>query len=539
MFVKIYLCSNKEKFKIMKQSIIFSLVFFINISLFSQSVEMDWGNNFTLEKNMWYHKFLGYDKDGYYLLKSNSVTEILTDYTYMDYISSITNTRESTNQIIMPSVNGIQTHFADMFYLNQKLILLTHANVSSQKILYIQYLNTDGTLKNKPKDIGSIPLTNAPKDGFKINLINNKIVVLYHNTFASYNNEAINVKIINSDLVEEASYSLNLPLLDRTFDIIQYSVGKSGYLYFLAKCLEAGKKKPTTSNMPTIEKYEYKMIAYNPKRKEFVEFDIKADKYVPVNAIFALDNDENIVVAGFLANKTVKVANEFMGAYYMKINPRTQKIETLDPKKYTRLFTKEFIAECAQERNGTSPEQYYNYILKDLLFFDNGGFAVIAEQEYVRGDDIVDPATKKVTHVDHYYFNDLIIFGVNKDGVLAWNIRIPKNQYSPDDIGFYHSYKAYSVYNKIKIVYNDNKANLNNKIAIKTKQLKNNPVLTPKGLATLVSIFPDGSYEKYTMFKGQDERYVIIPKIVSSIGKRFITFGQDGRSAKFGSFNFE
>ncbi len=524
----------------MKQIIIsVSLIVFVNVLLYSQSVELDWGNSFTLEKNMWYHKFLGYDKDGYYLLKSNSVNEILTDYTYIDYVSSTTNTIESTTQIIMPSVNGIQTHFADMFYLNQKLILLTQANVSSRKILYIQYLNTDGTLKNKPKDIGSIPLTNAPKDGFKINLINNKIVVVHHSTFASYNNEAINVKIINSDLVDEANYSLNFPLLGRTFDIIQYSVGKSGYLYFLTKCLISDKKKTTASNTSVTEKFEYKIIAYNPKRKEFVSFDIKADKYVPVNAIFGLDKEENLIVAGFFANKTVKIANEFTGAYYMKINPRTQKVETIDPKKYTRVFSKEFIAECAQERNGSTPEQYYNYALKDLLFFDNGGFAVIAEQEYVRGDDIVDPATKKVIHVDHYYFNDLIIYGVNKEGVLAWNIRIPKNQYSPDDEGFYHSYKAFSVYNKIKIVYNDNKANLNNKVAIKTKQLKNNPVLTPKGLATLVSIFPDGSFEKYTLFKEQDERIVIIPKIVSSIDKRYITFGQDGRSVKFGSFIFE
>jgi hypothetical protein len=511
----------------------------IYLSAFSQSVEVDWGQNFTLEKNMWYHKLLGYDKDGYYVLKSNSVTEILTDYTYMDYVSSTTNKIESTNQVIMPSVNGIQTTFVDMFYLNQKLILLTQANVSSQKILYIQYLNTDGTLKNKPKEIASIPLTNAPKDGFKIKLINNKIVVVYHNTFASYNNEAINVKIYNSDLMEELSTALTFPLNGRSFDIIQFDVGKSGYLYFLTKCLIADKKKPTTQQANTDEKFEFIALAYNPKRKEFAQFNVKADKYVPANAIFGLDSEENLIITGFFANKTVKVKNEFIGAYFMKINPRTQKTETLDPKKYTRTFTKEFIAECMQERNGKNPEQYYNYQLKDIFFFDNGGFAVIAEQEYVVGDDIVDPATKKVTHVDHYYFNDLIVYGVNKDGVLAWNIRIPKNQYSPDDKGYYHSYRAFQESNKLKIVYNDNKANLNNKVAEKTKLLKNNPVLTPKGLATLVSIYPDGSYEKYTFFKNQDERYVIMPKILSNIGKRYVVIGQDGRSAKFGTFVFE
>lgn len=522
----------------MKKIFVFVLSVSFISCLLAQSVEMDWGSNLVLEKNIWYKNVIGHDKDGYYVIKSRSATQIPDDGAYLEYISTTTNTIESTNQIIMPMVNGIQTHFFDMFYINQKLILLTYANVSSKKNLYIQYLNQDGTLKNKPKEIASIPITNAPKDNFEVKQINGKIGVLYHNTFASYNNEAIVFKLINSDLSEEINVSLNFPLVGRSFDIIQFDAGKTGYLYFLTKCLEVGKKKPTAGK-PVEEKYEYIMLAYNTKRKEFAQFNVKADKYVPANAIFGLDNEENIYVAGFFANKTVKFANEFMGAFYMKINPRTQKIEVLDPKKSTRVFSKEFMAECSQERNGTTPEQYYNYILKDFLFFDNGGFAVIAEQEYVVGDDIVDPATKKVTHIDNYYFNDLIVFGVTKEGVLAWNIRVAKNQYSPDDKGFYHSYIAFSESNKLKIVYNDNKANLNNKVAAKTKQLKNNPVLTPKGLATIVSIFPDGSYEKYSMFKDQDQKNVIIPKMIYNTGKRYVTYAQDGKSIKFGSFTFE
>jgi len=522
----------------MKNILVFAFVVVFSALTYAQSVEMDWGSNMVLEKNTWYHKVIGHDKDGYYVIKSKSPVELTDDNTYLEYISSITNTIESTNQIIMPSVNGIQTHFFDMFYLNQKLILLTYANVSSQKILYIQYINQDGTLKNKPKDIAKIPLTNAPKDIFKVKLINGKIGVLYHNTFASYNNEAISFKLINSDLSEEINVALNFPLVGRSFDIIQFDAGKSGYLYFLTKCLQIGKKKPSAGKKVE-EKYEYIMLAYNPKRKEFAQFNVKANKYVPANAIFGLDKEENILIAGFFANKTVKFANEFMGAYYMKINPRTQKIEVIDPKKSIRVFSKDFMAECSQKRNGITPQQYYNYTLKDFLFFDNGGFVVIAEQEYIVGDDIVDPASKKVTHVDNYYFNDLIIFGVTKEGTLAWNIRIAKNQYSPDDKGFYHSYVAFSESNKLKIVYNDNKANLNNKVAAKTKQLKNNPVLLPKGFATIVSIFPDGSFEKYSMFKDQDQKYVIIPKMIYNTGKRYVTYAQDGKSIKFGSFIFE
>lgn len=522
----------------MRKIVVFALSVVYSVFIFAQSLEVDWGPEFVIEKNMWYKKVIGYDRDGYYVIKSNSPTEVTDDYTYLEYISSVTNTVESSSQIIFPTVNGIQTHFFDMFYLNQKLILITHANVSSQKILYIQYLNQDGTLKNKPKAIGTIPLTNAPKDDFKVKLIDDKIGLIYHNTFSSYNNEAINFKLINSDLTEEVNLSLQFPLLQRSFDIIQFDVGKSGYLYFLTKCLQVSKKR-STATKSTVEKYDYIVLAYNPKRKEFAQFLVKAGKYVPVNAIFGLDKEENLVIAGFFANKTTKYAKEFMGAYFMKINPRTQKSVVVDPKKQIRVFSRDFIAECAQKRNGTSPEQFNNYILKDMLFFDNDGCAVIAEQEYTVGDDIVNPSNKKVTHVDHYYFNDLIVFGITKENVLAWNFRIPKNQYSPDDKGFYHSYIAFSESNKLKIIYNDNKANLNNKIAAKTKTLKNNPVLLPKGLATIVSVYPDGSFEKYEMFKDNDVHFVIIPHMIAKIGKRFMTYAQDGKSIKFGTFIFE
>jgi hypothetical protein len=506
--------------------------------MYGQSVEMDWGQNGVLPKNTWYQKIAGYDKDGYYVVKSDSPIEISDDNTYLEYYYSTTNVVESTNQIIMPSVNGMVTHYKDLFYVNQKLILLTKVNESSQNILYIQYLSPDGTLKNKPKDIGSIPISNSPKDDYQISLINNQITVLYHNTFASYNDEPFNLKIYNSDLLGEQNYSLILPLKGRSFDIIQYNVGKSGYVYLLAKCLEIGKKKPAAGK-EAAEKYEYILLVYNPKRKEIVQFPVKADKYTAASAIFGIDKDENVVIAGFFANKSTKFPNEFMGAYFMKLNPRTQKVDVVDPKKSVRAFSKDFMAECSQERNGTTPEQYYNYILKDLLFFDNGGFAVIAEQEYTVGDDIRDPATKGITHVDYYHSNDLIIFGVTKENVLAWNIRLAKNQVSSDDKGYYHSYNAFSESNKIKIVFNDNKSNLNNKVAEKTKELKNNPVLTPKGVATLASIYPDGSFEKYNMFKSGDEKYVIVPKLIINIGNRYLTYAQDGRSIKFGTFTFE
>ncbi|MCX7954567.1 MAG: hypothetical protein N3A01_05180 [Bacteroidales bacterium] len=515
------------------------LIGFINIH-YGQTLEVDWGKPFPIQKGTWYLKIVGSDKDGIFLLKSDSPIEPSPENTYLDYYNVYSHSIESSNQLILPSINGYPSNFYDLFYIENKLILLTTANIGNNKELYIQYLNRDATLKNIPKKIGSIPITNYEKDNFKMIFYNNKFYFLYYNSFVAYNKENINIKIVNSDLLEEAAYNIVLPLIGESFEIEQYTVGKSGFIYFLLKhYLKEKKSKPQQNNVE--EKYEYVLVTYNPKRKEVNKYEIKpgGGKYNAVNAIIGLDSEERVVVTGFIANKSVKVAKEFIGAYYIIINPRTQKIESTDMKKTIRIFSKDFIAQNAEERNGATPELYNNYKLRSIFFFEEGGFAVISENSYVIGDDIVDPATKKVTHIDYYVHNDLILYGVNKEGVLSWNFRIPKNQVSTDDKGYYNSYLALYENNKIKIFFNDQKANMNNKVSAKTKVLKNFPTLPPKGYGVLYSVFADGSYEKYPAFKPEDEKWVIMPNLISYFNRRYVLFVQEGRTIKSGTFIIE
>lgn len=516
-------------------------LFYLTIKVYTQTLEVDWGKPFPIQKGNWYLKIAGADKEGIFLLRSDSPIEPTPENTYLDYYNVYSHSIESSNQLLLPSINGYPANFYDLFYIDNKLILLTTANIGNNKELYIQYLNRDATLKNIPKKIGSIPITNYEKDNFKMIFNNNKFYFLYYNSFVAYNKENINVKIVNSDLLEEATYNIVLPLVGESFEIEQYTVGKSGFIYFLLKHYIKEKKGRTQQKENEEEKYDYVLVTYNPKRKETIQYDIKpgGGKYNATNAIIGLDAEENVIITGFIANKTVKVPKEFIGAYYVKINPRTQKIESTDLKKSIRLFSKEFIAQNAEERNGKSPELYNHYKLKNIFFFEDGGFAVISENAYVAGDDITDPTTKKVTHIDYYTNNDLILYGANKDGVLSWNFRIPKNQVSTDDKGYYNSFIALYENNKIKILFNDQKANFNNKVTAKTKALKNYPTLPPKGFGVLYSIFADGSYEKYPAFKPEDEKWVIMPNLISYFDRRYVLFVQDGRTIKSGTFIIE
>ncbi|PKP21293.1 MAG: hypothetical protein CVU05_07130 [Bacteroidetes bacterium HGW-Bacteroidetes-21] len=511
---------------------------FLSIACFnasSQTVEPDWGPTRDLEKGTYFQKIAGFDKDGYLLVRSNSILKVTNDKIYIEYYSSVTNDMESIGEIILPSVNGVQSEYEDLFYLGSKIILFTSVPQGSLRVLYVQYLNNDGTLKNKPREIGSIPIANMPNDKFRFKTISDsQILVTYNNSFMQYNGEPFNYKIINSNLIDDFSETIEIPLKERSFEIVQQEVTKTHSIILLAKAEIVSKKKTASTQ------YEFILFVYNSKNKEFNQIPISVDKYIPLNMMFTFNKEENVVLGGLFANKTRKVENEFLGCFYQVINPRTLKVISNDPKKNIKVFDKNFITSFAAKRNGLTPDQYYNLLMKEIVIFENNGIAFIAEQYYTASKTMIDPGSKSETTIKYYYYNDLLVFGVNKEGVLDWYKSIPKNQESLDDFGYWHSIVSIRNVNQVKILYNDLSSNLKNTVPDKTKVLKNNPnTFTVKGQAVMISIFADGSFEKYPLFPEKDSKVCILPKVILPMSKRILAGCQEGKTVKFCTFAFE
>ncbi|MFH2141629.1 MAG: hypothetical protein ABIJ97_04350, partial [Bacteroidota bacterium] len=175
---------------------------------FAQTLEVvDFGPVSELDKNIYLQQIVGHDEDGFYIVKSEGYNGLNGDNLWLEYYSNLTMTLEAKNQIVLPSVNGINTKYARLFYIEKKLILFSIAMDETQErqFLYVQYLDQNGTIKNKPKKIGEIPLKNNPEHGFGFILTENgtKITVYYHNTFMTYNNEPFTFKVIDSNLQVE------------------------------------------------------------------------------------------------------------------------------------------------------------------------------------------------------------------------------------------------------------------------------------------------------------------------------------------------
>ncbi len=519
----------------MKKHLIFIILLSLSFNFIgAQTLETtEWGIATELPKFNVYQKIIGGNDDGIYALRTEN-----NDF-YLDFISSLTLTVDIKSPLLLPSVGSLQTKYEEIFFLDNKIILFTSVvnKMLGKKLMYIMYVNSDGTLKNKPKKVAELSVSNAPEDDFEFMMSPDEknIYLYYHTSFKEYNDEPFTFKAFNSSLQEISSVEVTIPLKERGIEITKYEVGKSGNIYMMAKA----KQKVTKRSRSKGDVFDYVALAYDVKSKLVRDFTIKLPKVYPANATFGLDAEENIVVMGFTKMKTSRVVGQTIGAFYRKFNPRINKEILINPKFSMFKFDRAAPAEFMEERNGLTSEQQYSYGLLDIAFLANGTVVLISEQQYQSFRPIIDPNTKSTTIMTYYNFNDIFTIGINKKGKMEWVKRIPKNHNSFDDKGYYHSFSHFVMDNKIKYFLNDVSKNKKGIPTSKIKTLKNVPGKAPKGQAFVITSYTDGSYEKDPMFLKKNAKITIVPKLVTRVGESYYFYGQQKNKYRFGKFIVE
>ena len=527
-----------------RNSYLIIVLIFISNLIFAQSLEtVMWGDKTELQKKTSFQKIAGTNSEGFYAIRSDDPSYITKDKLWLEYISLTTLNVDESNEIALPSVGGKQSYYENIFYINDKLILFTSIEDKSrnEKVLYISYLNTNGTLKNKPKEVAKYPISNLKEDGFNFKYLESskEIMLHYHKTFSKYNGEKIYVKIFNSNLQSTFDEELVFPdnILEKELSIIQVDRGESENLYFLNKVEKISTRRTTGG-----KKYDNILMVFNSEKKEFKGYTISIAKFIAKDLKFVLDKEENVIIAGTYGAKTSRVAGQIGGFFYTKINPKTEKIiapANIKLTYYDFLRDKAIAATFKDDRTGETSEQRYSFKIKSIELLDNGGFMLITEQYYDSFREFKDPETKEIIKVKYYNYLDFLIGGVDKNGKFAWVKRFPKMQFSTKDGGYFSSYAIHTNVNTVKLMYNDDEKNIKNTKPDKTKTVKFNPKTTPKAVAVMHSVYTDGSIQKTTMFPDNDSECVIVPKTLTKFSDGFLIYTLSGKEYRFAQFVFE
>ena len=245
------------------------------------------------------------------------------------------------------------------------------------------------------------------------------------------------------------------------------------------------------------------------------------------------------------------------------MDTKTKQVYNKNLKEFDFEFLTEYMSESKKEKarkaeregNEKKAPELYNYSLDNLILRSDGGALLIAEQYFVyerydyndpfyyggwygyrysRFNRFYDPYYRGNTQRDVYYnYNDIIIVNIRPNGEIEWTARIPKQQETINDGGYYSSYAYSVVRDKIYFVFNDNARNFDG---------ESNRIYNYNGrnsVVAMATLSKDGSVVTEPLFSNRDADVIARPMICRQIGKReMMIYGELGRSYRFGKLTF-
>ncbi len=519
------------------------LILILNFNFyFSQTPELEIGSMRKLEKKKLPQKIIGSDENYFYTVSWENVNEKHPNLIRLERYNVEELNLDTIWEFEMPKVMDIKPKFENIFYLNGNLLLFTSAKDTEiqKNVLYLQKISPSGEAQGSFKSVGELSLYNDKKDGFNFKLTEDKskIVVFFYDTYEDkYDKEPYTVKIIDGDMKEVFGRALKFPLQDRRFKVNDYKVSEKGNIYFSISAEKISKRRKTKRPSRNVkkEKFDQIFLSYNAESFKFNSFLIDDTKFKPENLSFGIDTEDNVHIFAFATKKS---GSKFAGVFYIKISNETEKIE----KKIFKNFSKDkkFLESFENERNGENENQWFSYGIGDVNFLQDGTIIFLAENKFTNVKIITGKSSKSVKNINYNFCNDLLSVHVNEENDIDWVVKIPKNQYSSNDNFYYSSYFVTNKDNKLRIIFNDHPKNLNVKNPNKIKAIKKNSIYKPfSASAVILTLFSDGSYEKYELFTKKLKNFSTSPRLIFQKEDLFFIYAQQKKKYAFSSFELD
>ncbi|MBX3101678.1 MAG: hypothetical protein KF690_04155 [Bacteroidetes bacterium] len=283
--------------------------------------------------------------------------------------------------------------------------------------------------------------------------------------------------------------SVSLPHKDKNTDMSQVQIDNMGNVYVLMRIYKERKERSRGQST-----YYYKIVKLENPTGAVQEYELDLGEYYIEDAEMKVDLSNALVCTGFYAEK--KRSDVTSGFFIVKLNGANGQI----------------LQKFVNKVDGLYPEKIkYSdkvpYYIRRMIPAKDGGLTVVAEQYELIISTYTD-SKGNVRTVYHYYYMDVVVIALDKDGKLAWNCRIPKAQHTINDNGIFSSIIAAEKNGKVYIIYNDNKLNLD---VYEDKKLKNMK-LGNKSMAMMAVVQPGGQYKKYALFSKKDIKSYLRPK---------------------------
>lgn len=203
-----------------------------------------------------------------------------------------------------------------------------------------------------------------------------------------------------------------------------------------------------------------KAVIIHVQKDTLLQYDLFLDQ----RRVFDFDissRDSMLIVTGTYGEQFSAGAQ---GIFYERINLNQKKIEATKIQPFPKWFLDDLKAKTIRyDRtrtafNNRNSMEVVNYAFRDLHQLDDGSLVVVAEQYYIYQQTTND-SRGMIQTVNHYYYDDALIYQISPLGDFNWIVSIPKEQHSTNDYGYYSSLESVISNGKCLVFFNDHRKN--------------------------------------------------------------------------------
>ncbi|MES2589360.1 MAG: hypothetical protein V4622_10290 [Bacteroidota bacterium] len=351
-------------------------------------------------------------------------------------------------------------------------------------------------------------------------------------------------KVLTSDfeVVSEGEYEL--PYESNMVSISNNYLSNTGDYFLAAKVYKNDGSKKMFKSRTNLDKVV--LMHVTPSGLEEFDLEFKNGKTIS-DLTFSSDNNKIMSFTGLYGDDN---SSGIKGVFFFQLNYAKKQITNEGWNEFGKDFITEGWSDRSKEKaekrtaKGKGEPELFEYDLRDIHTLADGSMIGMLEQYFVRVSTYTDPKTGTTTTTYTYYYNDLIVYKINKDGSFDWMKKIKKSQVSSNDGGYFSSVASFVSGNKLNILFNDNLKNYdeggnfvddNNRFYSTSYRKKTNTV-------SLVELdLEEGGFTRKTFFDRKDTKAYAVPKkfSVDYNKKEMLMLLVYGKKEKYGVLSFE
>lgn len=336
----------------------------------------------------------------------------------------------SSQQIVIPEMNGKEVDFEEIYLLEGKLYVIGSVYNKKEKIFNLvgTEVSDKGILSKSGTTLFSAEVAKKSEKGdfyFKLSSDEGALLVMHTSRFPKEDAVKYEVKLFDSELktifgnVEKVKFD-DSSKKDYEFTISDFELNYQDDAFLVVNESYRDSKKKEH-----IEKFEiHAFKRANNYKKEVINLDVKGNEIINCKMVSTLKNTVKLVGFYSSVRDNGKANKELKGVYNATIDLASNTAQNIKFNEFDYATKVKLLGE-RKAKKGKDIKPLYG--ITTIIEKNDGGLIVMSEYQMVvvgKSSGIGPLAFTPVTYIK----NEIIVTCLNPDGSLQWSNVIPKEQ---------------------------------------------------------------------------------------------------------------